>query len=1103
MTVKSRLDVEALEQSLISLRLQRENDRLRQAVDFLTRAHAKLTEDLTLKNSEIVQSEMCCGDLKLQVAELSEKVKLAELELAEFKRDSSHYAVDMLELSAECVGLRGRISAADSDIAALRHELDSHTYSEQQTQVTISDLKEQLSAKCKKTQLLAEKLSEEQNKLMLQQDEVIAASAKNVDLTVHNAGLQQKLELVEEECSKLQLSLNEHRETADDAKEELHRQMQCLQNDYQLNLQSLNIKYEILQLRCDQLTTENTSLKLQVVDEREHTEMQAKIDKLEQALQDTVKALGESRKITDECLCEKAVVQNKLIDAESERDCLRVELDDCSVRYQHIEHSLLELQETLVQHDKQIKEKDFNLNHVQQQTAYFRETLIALQQQLQQEQFEKMERKQRVKKLKEEIENLKENITTQRRTVADVLAAKEESDRRTASLQVQADHLTSEKVNLEQQVRLLEDNNSSLQKDLLTVTENCEDAKKLITELQLRVDQLCAHEQNLSDELSSLRLLCEQKDEVIGQLNSEKETIRQSLDSVSQKADGGAVEITAHIRRISELEKHNAVVADEVEKLSADKQMLVDDLNMRKDVVEQQKQLIADAKHKNDCCHKVISGFEEQSLRWRDEELVLECRILELENCVTSKEEEIQAMHERQEVEETNIDNHPLVKNSESVEVSDKAVKETDRHHVLPRHEVIWNLDTVKQKAEESDMEMNVYDFSASVHLHPEPDSGNLRECRSLSINLQENCKQSETEKPTFGCMMLKAAQVMSYENELEGDSPVEVAQVHSNMKFLSGMEKVNLQQVLSENAVMQQKDHFEPGVNRALERADASDSLSDNDKNVARDSAYVDWSKQCNLHVATGSDGSAEKEQFSVRNIVHSNSAVAEVTKDTNVAVADSVSKRKDLVARRGGQRRVIKCFTRLTRSSAASKHNSKPLTTYNSDVPALHTQAGCSLDMNIASVANAVERLPDGNSSESNATLSSNVSAINLQDNTSNIPISVPANGMATDNTVCSVDIHSVTDTASSVHLSACEQFSCPHAISKCSQATSQSGHRDNENRNASLNTESECPVSQNVFANVDNSSDDKSDPVLQPSSKRLKTDVNGDEPKKIRFG
>jgi len=870
-----------------------------------------------------------------------------------------------------------------------------------------------------------------------------------------------------------------------------------------------------------------------------------------------VKAITESRVMAEECLSEKAVVQNKLIDAENERDRLRIELNDCSVRCQNIEKSLMELQEKLVQRDQQVEHTDCELNYVRQQVTHFTETLVILQQQLKQEESEKMERKHQLKKLKKEIENLNQNLATQTGTVGDALAGKEESDKLTASLQLQVEHLTSEKVYLEQHIRILEDHNSSLKNDLSTITDSYENAMKLTAELQLRVDQQSAHEQNLSDQLSLLTTLCEQKDGVICQLNSEKEEISHSLIELKQKADADAVEITAHIKRISELEERNTVVNDKMEKLAADKQVLLDDLNTCRDVVEQKKQEVADAKRENEHFQKVISDFEEKSLHWRDEKLILECRIIELEKCVTVKEKEVEAMQERQEVERTSIDNLSLVKNSECVEITNKDLNDTAEHEMLEKSEVMENVDAVEQKSE---VEKNVYDDCTSL-LSPELASGNLREYPSLSVNLQEICEHAD--KHTNSIMIVKVEQESSSENELECSSRVEIDQVPSNEKFSSEAEKVNLQVVMSENAVMQPNEHFEPALKVALERVNAIYSLSENDKNVARDPASVDWNKQCNLNHATDSegslavsnshesavsvlcvkDGSANKDLIAVEKVAHINDKLVELTRDPNVAVADTVgerddldtrfcgsankdiekvvhsnntlakttrdssvavvdtaSKRHDLDTQCDGRRKVIKRFTRLPRSSAASKHSSKPLSVSTSNVPNLHSRAAGSFDVNMSSAADAVKQLLDNKSLVANEASSSSLSVISStvksQDNTVSVPSSVPAVGVASDET-CSTEICSVdaTETSSSEYTSVCEQLNCPQAISECSHTTS-------EHRNSEMKMDPKCPVTRNVFVNNENSSD-KSDPALYPSRKRLNTGVIGDHAKKHRSG
>ena len=1184
-TNKRRSGVEVLRQSLISLQLRQDNDRLRQSVDVLTQAHARLSEDLSQKNNEILQLETDRDGFKLQVAELLEKVKLTELELAKCKKDTS-------QLSAECVGLRDRISVADSDAAKLRHELDSHANSLQQKQLTIDSLQGLLSAECKKTVSLTEQLTEEQNKLMLQQNAVIAASVQNSDLTAQNSDLQHKLEVAQKECSSLQLSLNELHGIADSANGELKHQMQCLQNDYQLSLQSLHSseeKCEMLRLQWDHLTVENANSKLQVLYEsKRRAELQAKIDELEQALQDNVKALTESERIAVECSNERAVVRRNLTDSETERDCLQTELSDCTARYQNIEKSLLEIQERLVRRDQLIEKKDSDLDLVRQQTTHFREKLEDLQQQLKGEELAKTERKHRMEKMKIEVANLQEKITTQNGTIADALRAKEESDRQTASLQLKAEHLACKKVSLEQQVQMLEDSNNLLRKDLLTVIDSCENAKKLNTELQLRVDQVCALEQNLSDqvnslrssheqkdemirqlysereemshslavlsqkagddaveisslkllseqkdetirqlnsekvmvshslavltqkadadavEISSLRLSCEHKDEMIRQLNSEKEDASHSLSVLVRKVDADAVEITAHVRHISELQEQNTIVEDKMERVSAEKQVLVDELNSCKDVIEQQKQSVADTQHGYEHCQKAVSDFEEQSRHWRDEKLVLEGRIIELEKYITSKENEVQAIQERQEVERTSVDCLLLEKSSESVEASNKDKNSTDEHRVFPKRELVQNMDAVEQKCEVGKNVHNVYNS------HPERDNG------SLSL-----CEQSKTEKHMDSCMMLKVERVLSSENDLECGLQVELDGVCSNRNSSSETEVVNLQQVMSENAVVQQNKHVEP-AKRALVTVDASKVSA-----VSKHSASVDWNIQCRSNAATGSesslavsgscesaicdscvqDGSASKEPLNMEKVAHSNDTVMKTTTDANMAVVDTVDKQEDLGTECGGQRKhrkIIKRFTRLPQSSAASKHNSKPVSSGSSDLLKVHMRVAGSLEVNVPCVADVVEKLPNSRTLLSVEASASNVteitSAVNLQDNAGNIPALVPDAGAASGETnstaVSSVDVSSVAEAASSEHLPVCEQLSGPQALIQHSQ-------RSKNNRNSCLNTEPEYPATRNVCASVDNRSDNQPDPASRPSSKRLSTDVNGSDAKKLHLG
>jgi len=1034
------------------------------------------------------------------------------------------------ELSTECSVLRDRNSAAAGDLAVLHCELDSHTNSMEQKQMTIDDLQEQLPAECKKTQLLTAQLAEEQNKLMLQQRQVTASSAVNSDLTVRNASLQRKLELAESECSNLKLSYIELCKKSDNDNGELQGQLLCLQNDYQLSVQSLNImekKNEILRIQCDQLTTENTNLKLKVL---EQAEMQAKINKLEQALQEYVSALTESEKMTEGHLHEKDIVQNKLVDAENAKNCLQIELCDVTVLYRNSEKSLLEAQEKLVQRDKQIA-------CCYQDTTHIRETLVALQHELKQEASEKTERKHQVKILKKEVENLKGIVTTQNGTVAEALAAKEENSKLAAALQLQTEHLTSEKVNLEQQIGVLEGKNNSLQKDFSVITDSYEHANKLITELQLRVDQLCMNEQNFSDQLSSLMLLCGQKDEVILQLNSEKEELSHSLRSLTQKAEADALERTANMRHISELEEEGSVVGDKMETLFAEKQLLVGDLNTCKDVIEQQKLSVADAKHESERCQKVILDFEKQSVCWRDEKYALEARIRELESCVASKEKEVQTMQEIQVMERTNIGRLPCMKNSESLEVSSKDMNNREEDHMLQKCELVQNLDAVEQKSEESEMDKDVYNDCTSVHnLCLESVSGNLAECQSVSINLQQLCNESETTekhpdvsvpditKKIDGVdegALLTVEQTSSSEiYELECNLRREVERVYSS----SSLEKVNLQPVMSENAEKQQSLE---SVKGALKRVDGSDSLS---KNVAGNTSNADCDRQCNLNSAMGcensslvsdchesivrvvcvKDGSVNEEASSVEKLESSNDTSVKLTKVPVTAVAGIVSKRQDLDTQCVGKRRVIKRFTRLPQSAAASKHNIKPLYVCSSNIPS--TQPAHSHDLNTKSVADAAKQLPDYKITPSNEEPPNTVDeigcAMNLQDNTNNVPASVPADRMASDDACCTAacvaDVCSVTEAASCKHLSACEQLSFPHAVSERSLATNNCSNHSSDTSN--LNAETKCSHTQNIFVSGDNNSDNLSDLsylALRSSNKRLNVKENGDDAKKFRLG
>ena len=908
MTAKRTSDVEVLEQSLITLQLRQENDTLRQAVDVLTRAHVKLSEDLNLKNVEIAQLESRCGDLKLETADLTEKVNLMQLKLAESNKDSSHCAAQMSEMSAKCVLLRDKNSSA-----------------------------------------------------------------------------------------------------------------------------VVNVEERLLQ-----------------------------------------------EKARDVACC-------------------------------------------------------------QQDTAEIREMLVALQQELKQKESEKMERKRQLKTLKKEIENLKEIIITRNGTVAEVLAAKEENDKITAALQLQTECLTGEKANLEQTVKVLEDKNNSLRKNLSLLTDSYEQAKLQNTELQLHVDQLGAHEQTFSDQLSSLRLFCEQKDEIISQLKSEKEEMRDSFAALTHKAEADAVERTADTRHVSELKEQISVVGDEMEKLSAEKQMLVDDLNRCKDVIEQQKQSATDAKHENERYQNIILDFELQSVRWRDEKCILECRIKELENCVTRMENEVKAKKKMQQVARTGIDNLPLVNNSENVEVSNRDLNDTEKHHTLQPCELVHNLDAVDQKSEVPATDKNVYSKCASVDsLCLEPDRGKLAECHSLSINLQETCEQPETEKPAYNSVIditkevnvvmedasLKVEQ-MSSENELECDLLVEVNQVYSNEK--SG--KVNSQPVVSDHAVAQLNEHSELALTGAPERVDAGDNLSTNDVHVAGNTYFTDCNDHCNLNSATCGEnllavsdihestfsvisvkgGSVNERPSSIENM-HSKDGAVKLTRgpDITVAEADTVGIQRDLDMQRNGKRKVIKRFTRPPRSSAASKHNNKQLPVCSSNVLSLHTQSPNSLGVKTQSVVNAVNQLPDcrilPSNEQSSNTITETSTAMNLPASTSIISASHSAvgvdSGEVCSHAVCVVDVHSAAESESCKHLPVDEQLSCLQTISECSHATNDRHHHNDDNRNNNLITESECMDTQSVFVNNDSGNTGLIGPALRLSNKRLNGDVN-DDVKKLRLG
>lgn len=869
---EGRSNVEALGQSLISLQLRQENDKLRQAIDVLCQAHASLSEDLTLKNNEIAQLESCRNDFKLQAAELSEKVNLLELELAEYKE--------------------------------------------------------------------------------------ISRCARNNDLLAHTAELQHKLELTE-------------------------------------------------------------------------------------------------------------------------------------------------------------TEKDHDSNYVLQQIVVIRETLLALQHELQHELSEEAERKQQMKKLKKEAEDLKEIVTAQNGAIADAQAAKEECDKQIASLQLQTEHVTSEKVTLVQQLRILEDCNVSLRKDHARVTDSYEAAQKLSTELQLRVAQLCDREQSLSE-------LLQQRDEVIQQLISEKEEVSPSVSAVKLKVDSGALERTAHTKQISELEKQISAVKDQNKKLSAEKQVLLRDNDMRKELTEQLKQSFSDSERENERCQKVISDFEEQHIQWKGEKL-------HLEGCIISNMEiEVQAVKENQNLERS-IDELPSVRNTENVEVLYNNLNDADDQQKLQKCEFIRTLEAAEVKSETSETEKNVNSACDSVH-NPccERDRMNLRACQSLSINLQDEYEQCETEKDSDSCVKdvkaqlgslmgnvsLKVEQTSSSRNEFACDMQAEVDQIHSSEKLPSETEQGSLQSVVPRNAAMQENKHSQLVSEGYVKTVDASNRLLE--KSVVIELSGMGKNKQHTLNLVADSEkslavsdicegsnsvariegGFVKKDQFNTKNVVQNNDPLVKTARDSSSAVADAADKHK--------KRRVIKRFTRL----AALRHDCERSSVHGNSVPIFDTQAACSRDLNTP--VEAVEHLPDNEGLQSNEASASNGSeatSVKLQENTGDISSSVSAVSMAADEPcstdVCSVDIHPATVAISKECSSACEKPSCLQAVGSCSEDTSGSYQQNNEHRDSYLNTEMECATTLNTIVENDMSSDNKSKLSQHVPSKRLNADVSSNVTKKFRSG
>jgi len=1045
-----------------------ERDKMQLLTDQLLEQQTKVMAQQT----EVVAASARNSDLSAQNADLQHQLELLEKECSnlQLSLDEFHEKADseQRELRDQIVCLQNECQLHLQSTKVGEEKLEVLQQHCEQLITALSDERD-------KMQLLREQLSEEQSKMMSQQKEVEAASARNIDLTAQNTDLQQKLELVEKECCSLQLSLGELRDKKDGENEELRDQLLCLQNEYQLQSQSLKVnkeKHEVLQQHCDQLIMENADLKLQVREgENKQAELQAMIDELKQSLQHNEKVLTESKNVAEECLCEKTEVQKQLLNAEKERNDVCAELSDISVQ-------LLELQARHAQRNEQIEEKDHDLNRVRQQIADIIGEMLALQQMLQQEQTLKTERKQQVKKLKKEIKDLKETVASQNRAVADALVTKEDTDKQTSSLQLQTEHLTSEKFDLEQQVRILQDHNSSLQKDHTAITESYETAKKQSAELELRVNQLCHREQSLSEQL-------EQKAEVIRQLISAKEEVSHTLAAMTLKAHANALERTAHVNQISELEEQIGTVKDHNERLSAEKQVLLDDVSMHKELSEQLKQSFSDSERENERCQKVISDFEEQWIHWKDEKLNLESRIITLQNCATDMEKEIQTLRKNQNVERTSIRDLPLVRSTE-VEASDSS-----DHHKREKCEFIQTLKTVEQKSEETEIEQFITSACKSVYnVCSEQDSENMREYQSLSINVQDTCGQCETEKDGNCCMKntkeqlgsfmkgvsFTVEQPLSSENEFECDMQAKVHKIHSSEKCSSETDKGNLQSVLLENAVTRANTHFEMMVEGNVATADASYNFSG--KSIAKESSDVDKNKQCSHNVVTNFE----------RSLAPAVDPLVKTERDCGSTVADTASKHE--------KRRVIKRFTRLPKSSAALRHERNPSYVHSKNVPNFSTEAACS--QGLSAPVEAVELLSNNKSFQSNEASASAVSesaTLKLQENTGSIPVSVSVTATSSSTDECSATVAVGNECPS-----ACEQPGYPQAISGLSQFISGRCKQDN---NENLNTVPECTDTLNTIASSVISSDNKSKLALHVSNKRLNTDMNGVDAKKLRSG
>jgi len=784
-----------------------------------------------------------------------------------------------------------------------------------------------------------------------------------------------------------------------------------------------------------------------------------------------------------------------------------VKLHDITVLYQNSQKSLLEAKERLEQCDKEME-------GYRQCITDMKLTVEGLQQELQhgmqREEARMMESRRQVKTLQKEVQNLKEIVKTKEGIIAQMLEAKEENIKTAVALQLQAEHLTSVKVQLEQQIGDLEGKNSSLQNELRTMTDSYKHHGKLVMELELHVDQLRANEQKLSEQLSLSSLLCEQKDEFIWQLKSEKEELSRSLVALTHKAEADPIERTAHTKHVSELEEQISAVRSQMEQLCAEKQALADELKI--------------------------------------------CR--ELQKC-------------------------ELVQNSDAAAASEKS-------HVEP------NLHP-------SDC-ISVHDL---INLSLELDSGNSGDCQSLDINLQEMCEPAETEDPAYSNTRMditneteivtgddassatekvpsaenvnkvnsskKSEDIMSENAEIQQNKLLEssVKQASERMSESDSLtenptkvslseksEKMNLRPVMSDNVETQQSEQLESSAKEALKTEDEIVNLptgvtitnstahhSDHSSAMGCErSAQVFNSHESTIHIVK--DGSISKESSSTEKVACSKDLSVKVMEGGPiVAVADAVSKMQDLDMQGGGgeRRRVIKRFTRPSQSFCELR--------LGSDACRLATQPA-SLNFNVNghnAVDMAITQSPadkpspvSEESPETRNEVTCAAAAAESEDSTGNIPAAVAADCLPSSQSVCLVN--AATEATNSKLHSVCNQLSFPqvandsnndgngcfsHPVAHSLDHLTGDGslfHPDfsitrhvpasicSEPNNIDLQLvdPNAGPLSTdggNVIGSNDNSSDNKSGlccPTLYPSCKRLNNvDVIADDTKKLRLG